>query len=124
MICDTCGIRNSEENKFCTNCGEELISVDNDIHNICNECGAENESENKFCISCGYKLKETGNQEKSVQQSHSSNKIKQDKLHPQTNNSGKFTHKRKLQHKKENKNNRNRSFQKPKGMKALWITVG
>lgn len=124
MICNTCGISNSKENKFCTNCGEELIPVDNNIYNACHKCGAENEPENKFCISCGNKLIVTGSQNKSAQQFHTPTKIKEDKIYHQINNPGKFVQKTKFHKNKSNGNSRNRSIQKFKGMKALWITVG
>lgn len=104
MICNTCGVKNDQFNKFCTNCGEKLTPGYN-TRNICIKCGAENESGNKFCTSCGFKLNE-------------------DIIHHQINTSGKYSHQRKLQHKKENRDNRNRGIQKFKGMKALWIMVG
>ena len=124
MICKTCGNRNSETNKYCIDCGEELIPADNDIHNICNKCGAENEPENKYCTFCGYKLKENNNQEKSVQQTHSSNKIKKDKLHNQANNPEKFINQKKFQRKKDSKNIRSQGIQKSLGLKAIWIIGG
>ena len=56
MICNSCGANNNEENKFCTNCGEELTAVENISQNACPNCGEENDEANKFCVSCGKQL--------------------------------------------------------------------
>lgn len=39
MKCNRCGTENNEENKFCTNCGNELLSENNPQEIICDECG-------------------------------------------------------------------------------------
>ncbi|MCZ7616379.1 MAG: zinc ribbon domain-containing protein [Ignavibacteriaceae bacterium] len=62
MICNTCGVNNKEENKFCINCGEELVETESTSGNNCPNCGAENNEDNKFCISCGHQLSQSTEQ--------------------------------------------------------------
>ncbi len=59
MKCNRCGTENNEENKFCTNCGNELLSENNPQEIICDECGEKNKPENNYCIYCGERLKTT-----------------------------------------------------------------
>lgn len=56
MICKTCGIKNDNKNKFCTNCGDELFLNNEPDLSKCSQCGYENEPANKFCINCGGEL--------------------------------------------------------------------
>lgn len=56
MICKRCGTGNADENKYCTNCGNELTKENQAQKNICKACGSENELTNKFCTVCGEKL--------------------------------------------------------------------
>lgn len=61
MKCNKCGFE-SENGKFCPNCGNVLSSVDNQKYIkeekkiICNKCGFENEGNNKFCATCSNPL--------------------------------------------------------------------
>lgn len=106
MICDNCGISNDPGNKFCTNCGEELHSVDNSSGNFCSSCGAENESGNKFCTSCGNMLK------KKIQSaSHQQEKS--------------WSNKQKYEHGKNRKiKNRQAEKKKLSVVNIFWITSG
>lgn len=56
MICKKCNTENSEGNKYCINCGNELTNVNQSQSNYCKSCGAENEPENKYCTTCGDRL--------------------------------------------------------------------
>ncbi|MEW6702116.1 MAG: zinc-ribbon domain-containing protein [Bacteroidota bacterium] len=73
MICNSCGAKNSDDNIYCSVCGEELISdaVKENVgkqsqstshhttqEKYCPECGAKNLTQNKFCIACGEKFVE------------------------------------------------------------------
>ena len=49
MNCPKCSIENPDDNKFCRECGSELISV-------CSKCGSEFKARDKFCGKCGQKL--------------------------------------------------------------------
>lgn len=60
MICKKCGTQNAGENKYCTNCGDELVKENQMQKNICGSCGSENNPTNKFCIECGEKLRTHG----------------------------------------------------------------
>lgn len=51
MKCDKCGIENSKESKFCTECGSELKAATDSFY--CNQCGTENTETNNFCVKCG-----------------------------------------------------------------------
>ena len=48
MICPKCHTVNSDEEKFCRNCGFQLNSS-----RICPECGKTNDSNSKYCKECG-----------------------------------------------------------------------
>ncbi|MEE8113714.1 MAG: adenylate/guanylate cyclase domain-containing protein, partial [Nitrososphaerales archaeon] len=50
MICKGCGLENSEEAKFCIECGVPL-------GNRCPNCGSENLPQAKFCSECGTSIK-------------------------------------------------------------------
>jgi membrane protease subunit (stomatin/prohibitin family) len=78
ITCKKCGILNTEEDKFCSNCGEKLATVkiecyfcktliDDNIKfcpncgcamfkKICQNCSKENLPGTKFCSECGTKL--------------------------------------------------------------------
>ena len=56
MICKRCGTGNADDNKYCTNCGNELTKENKSFKNICRSCGSENDPINKFCTVCGEKL--------------------------------------------------------------------
>ena len=56
MKCQKCHTENNKENKFCTNCGSELIQNHNDLIS-CPHCGTENERRNNFCVKCGNSIK-------------------------------------------------------------------
>jgi len=49
MDCQKCQTKNSEENKFCRECGAKLLSA-------CPQCGAEVFPSDKFCGKCGQEL--------------------------------------------------------------------
>ncbi len=49
MECQKCQTKNSEENKFCRECGEKLLFA-------CPQCGAEVFPSDKFCGKCGQEL--------------------------------------------------------------------
>ena len=48
MICPKCHTVNSDEEKYCRNCGFQLNSS-----RICPECGKTNDSNSKYCKECG-----------------------------------------------------------------------
>ena len=48
MICPKCNTVNSDEEKYCRNCGFQLSSS-----RICPECGKTNDSNSKYCKECG-----------------------------------------------------------------------
>ena len=52
-ICPSCNYANSITDRFCQNCGEQLIKV-----NKCSECGADLNANAKFCSNCGKKVGE------------------------------------------------------------------
>ncbi|GBD90314.1 double zinc ribbon [bacterium BMS3Abin04] len=54
MKCNKCGIENSSENKFCTECGAELKAEADSFY--CTHCGAENSKTSNFCVKCGTSL--------------------------------------------------------------------
>ncbi|MEA3361082.1 MAG: adenylate/guanylate cyclase domain-containing protein [Thermodesulfobacteriota bacterium] len=49
MKCPKCKTENSDERKFCHECGAKLLLV-------CPRCGSENLPSDKFCGECGYNL--------------------------------------------------------------------
>lgn len=61
MKCDKCGFE-SENGKFCPNCGNSLSSDDNqkqiktEKKIICDKCGFKNEENSKFCTKCSNPL--------------------------------------------------------------------
>ena len=61
MICRKCGTSNVDGNKFCTNCGNELLIEKQQQKNICESCGSENKPTSKYCTVCGEKLKTADN---------------------------------------------------------------
>jgi hypothetical protein len=59
MKCQKCNTYNSKGNRFCTNCGSELMREINSIS--CSNCGTENENTSNFCVKCGSNLKHQHN---------------------------------------------------------------
>lgn len=116
MICNSCGVNNKEENKFCINCGEELIVAENTSGNDCPNCGAENDEENKFCISCGHQLNKNAGQRK--------NFAEQSKAVTTTGKKGKSKKQLHRESKGSFKGKQARKFSGLKNLKLLWITVG
>jgi predicted RNA-binding Zn-ribbon protein involved in translation (DUF1610 family) len=116
MICNTCGINNTEENKFCINCGKELSAAANISENACPECGAETNETNKFCISCGHQLNQKSEPKKNYTQQNRVNisTCKKEKSKKQLRRELKNSFKRKQAGK----------FSGMKNLKLLWITVG
>lgn len=116
MICNTCGINNHEGNRYCTNCGEELIETLTSSANNCPGCGAENNLDNKFCISCGHQLNQIIEERKihTVQSKPNSNLSKKGKSKKQLRREAKNSLKRKQA----------RKTNSIKNLKLLWITVG
>lgn len=116
MICNSCGVNNKEENKFCINCGEELIVAENTSGNDCPNCGAENDEENKFCISCGHQLNKNAGQRK--------NFTEQSKA--VTSTGKKVKSKKQLRRVSQGsfKRKQARKISSLKNLKLLWITVG
>jgi predicted RNA-binding Zn-ribbon protein involved in translation (DUF1610 family) len=114
MICNTCGINNDEENKYCINCGEELTAMEITSLNTCPNCGEANDKTNKFCVSCGFQL---------IQKSE----IIKNTLQPKKMEIHGFA-KSKKQLRRESKNNLNRNPARKtsniNNLKFLWITVG
>lgn len=110
MICNTCGTNNNQENKFCSNCGSELISTSGSENLVCQDCGSVNETDNKFCINCGADLEnDTIN-----------------KTHHDANNFKKKKHKRYETHNAYGKgvHKKNNAGEKTLNLKPLWISVG
>ncbi len=54
MKCNKCGTNNSQENKFCIQCGSELKKIIDGLS--CPNCGSTNKQTNKFCIDCGTEI--------------------------------------------------------------------
>lgn len=79
MKCKRCGTINAAENKYCTNCGNELPKENQVQKNICDSCGSENNLTNKFCTDCGEKLRIHGkvNAEPAEQDNRHKNKENQ-----------------------------------------------
>jgi class 3 adenylate cyclase len=50
MRCSTCSHENPDTNKFCAECGTELVAV-------CSSCGTTNPPSSKFCGECGVDLR-------------------------------------------------------------------
>lgn len=116
MICNTCGTNNKDENKFCINCGEELIEANNTSGNNCPNCGTENSEENKFCISCGHQLNKNAGQRK--------NFTGQSKAVTSTGKKGKSKKQLRRESKSSFKRKQARNISGLKNLKLLWITVG
>ncbi|MCA9868255.1 MAG: zinc ribbon domain-containing protein, partial [Anaerolineales bacterium] len=51
MNCPSCQAENSDNAKFCSNCGTALLQA-------CPQCGAEQPAGANFCNNCGHKLNE------------------------------------------------------------------
>ena len=49
MECSHCQTKNSDNRKFCRECGAKLVR-------LCTRCGFENLPQDKFCGECGYDL--------------------------------------------------------------------
>ena len=59
MKCLKCHTENPETNKFCRECGAQLLMA-------CPQCGAEVLPDDKFCGKCGQRLEEVVEEEKTV----------------------------------------------------------
>lgn len=116
MICNSCGTNNKEENKFCINCGEELIETESSFGNNCPNCGAENNEDNKFCISCGNQL----NQKSELGKNYSGQN--RNNIHVHKKRKSKKQLRRELNNSVKNK--RAGKFFGLKNLKLLWITIG
>ena len=55
MKCLNCSYVNSDDAKFCQNCGKPL-------ERVCPNCGTHNTLDARFCKNCGYALQNAGNQ--------------------------------------------------------------
>jgi len=53
MKCKKCNAENSEENKFCIECGAELNFEKSRDTKFCPSCGFRNKKEAAFCSNCG-----------------------------------------------------------------------
>lgn len=116
MICNACGVNNNEENKFCINCGEELVETESTSGNNCPSCGAENSEDNKFCISCGHQLSQNTGQRK--------NFTVHNKPHSDTSKNRKSKKQLRREEKASFKKKQFRKTFSLKNLKLLWITVG
>lgn len=109
MICNTCGTNNSPGNKFCSNCGEELVAANNSALNVCTHCGAENDRDNSFCITCGKKISTEFDKNEHSDQHNRNYKQNRKEISKQVLNN--------------NKKSR-RQFNSSNSLKTLWIIVG
>ncbi len=58
MNCRTCGVPNSDDAKFCSNCGVELHQQVGGHHGKrCPSCDFENPTDARFCAHCGAEVK-------------------------------------------------------------------
>jgi len=57
--CNNCQKNNTEEAKFCVECGTKLEL-------LCQSCGSENPPTHKFCYECGHKLSESAKPSKTL----------------------------------------------------------
>lgn len=55
-ICDNCGKNNSQESRFCSECGNKLIVEVKSIITKCPTCNAELIDGSKFCNKCGERI--------------------------------------------------------------------
>ncbi len=53
MRCKKCNAENNEKNKFCIECGAELILEKSTDSKFCPSCGFENIKDAAFCSNCG-----------------------------------------------------------------------
>ena len=53
MKCKKCNAENNEDNKFCIECGAELIFEKSHNTKFCPSCGFKNKKEAAFCSNCG-----------------------------------------------------------------------
>lgn len=51
--CQSCGVDNPEDSKFCTGCGANLAPPASAGEAACTGCGAAIPADSKFCVSCG-----------------------------------------------------------------------
>jgi TOMM system kinase/cyclase fusion protein len=72
MICTGCGFENSDEAKFCIECGIQL-------RNRCTNCGSENLPQAKFCSECGESIKTKAS--KTTHTTRQDNKAQQPRPH-------------------------------------------
>ena len=59
MKCSNCGTENTDDSRFCEQCGTKL-----EIIIKCRKCGKENPDGAKFCLGCGNKLEDQISDEK------------------------------------------------------------
>jgi uncharacterized membrane protein YvbJ len=66
MKCQKCNAENNEENKFCIECGAELIFEKSHDTKFCPSCGFRNKKEAAFCSNCGnsFSQQKTGSSRK------------------------------------------------------------
>lgn len=122
-ICNTCGAKNNEDNKFCINCGEELTEKEITSRNDCPNCGAENNEDNKFCISCGHQLNKNAAQGKNfteqIKPNTNTGKIRKSKKQLRREEKASFNGTSRMRERKHL-----RKTSSIKNLKLLWITVG
>lgn len=56
MLCNSCGLENKNDYKFCIECGEELNQFTLNDNPTCDGCGAVNDKGNNYCRCCGTRL--------------------------------------------------------------------
>jgi ribosomal protein L40E len=54
-ICQSCGISNPVESRFCSKCGDKLL-IETIQSKLCPKCNTSNDYNSKYCIECGETL--------------------------------------------------------------------
>lgn len=54
-LCTKCSTPLPKGSKFCLNCGEKVVSIDNEDKIVCPQCGSI-VKKGKFCLECGFKF--------------------------------------------------------------------
>ncbi len=109
MNCNFCGANNSQGNKFCSNCGEELVAANNSELNVCTHCGAENDRDNSFCITSGNKISTEFYKSEHSDQHNRNYKQNSSEISKKVPNNNKKS---------------GRQFNSSSSLKTLWIFVG